>query len=190
MISLRNNLMALGVLAASTFSCLPAQALPFVGVEAGADGAYFMQHPANAPAFGGTLMARVEALGFEADGHQTYLSDRQYSQLFVRTSLLPIPMFTFKPGIGIIQQNLFTAGPSSYALGVGIRAGFAPLLLPVTVDGAVDFGLDTTGLAVTSVSAGANLSLIPFTAIHAGLRAYSRGQQSFGGPEIGLRVRI
>lgn len=190
MISLRNNLMALGLLAASTLTCLPAQALPFVGVEAGADGAYFMQRPANAPAFGGTVMARVEAFGFEADGHYTALSDRNYSQLFVRTSILPIPMFTIKPGIGVIQQSLFNAGNPSNALGLGIRAGFAPLLIPITVDGAVDFGIDTTGLAVTSVSAGANLSLIPFTAIHAGLRGYSRGQESFGGPEIGLRVRI
>jgi hypothetical protein len=170
-------LTSLGTLAA------PASALPLVGIGANVGAAVHIPSTGSPAA---DLTADLAVLGpvIGLQYWQPFNGTSPYMQGGVRFNVSPIPMINVAPGLAACSVNGAIGGLAT------LNASFSPLMLPVSVDGAIGAGY-AGGSPLLPYHAGVKLSLIPFTAINVRYRGWTGNPAfTFGGPEIGIEIGL
>lgn len=177
---LKRTVLAAALLAGVTGRPEAADALPGVGVTAGAGA-----HLANT-GFAYSLIGNVDVMGWGVGAH--YWGQPSTSSNWVSAALKrnvsPIPTITLAPGLGVAMWNPGT-GSAVGPLGQ-LNAGWYPPLMPFALDFSVGAAWLNGSMALP-YSAGVKLSLIPFTALVARWRGWE-GAFRTSGPEIGAEI--
>lgn len=114
-------------------------------------------------------------------------SGQTYLQGNLRTNLSPVPMLSISPGVGVVATS-GNFGPMG-----SLTAGFAPILLPVSVEASAGAAYVLNAGLLYPYYAGVKFSPLPFTALALRYRGWGGSatpMAGLAGPEIGIEIGI
>jgi hypothetical protein len=204
MISCLRRLSLVACAATLGLSLAPAaQAVPLIGIEGSA--AAFLDYTlegnsARVPAgsMGLTLEASGAAFGLlDLSGRymSNFATQANLAEVVLRKEFSPLPMISFKPGIGYQGQNVFSTGWDHAPIGK-VQVAVSPILSPIWFEGEANVSYPLAlGRPVLGTMVGGYLSILPMVNIGVRYLGYrdlnvQTAPVDFGGLQIGLRATI